>query len=162
MQSLPFLGMIRSAWPRLRGAIARRSARTWCDGSAWIAQPFEDQVRVHRVAKRHLRNRNAGRSRLQADRPLLLIRPKPPRPSRHAITIVSTIVGGHYPPLSPGGRAVRPDAYGTTPYPTGITRGFRLFVDILLTRRVDSKKPRWMAGRMSLMTFRETGCGGRI
>ena len=29
-----------------------------------IAQPLEDQVRVHRVAKCHLRNRNAGRSRL--------------------------------------------------------------------------------------------------
>src|SRR5690606_18498236 len=71
----------------------------------------EDQVRVHRVAKRHLSNGNAGRRRLQADRPLLLIRPKPPCPPRHACTLVSTIVGGHYPALSPHGRAVSPDAY---------------------------------------------------
>ena len=35
----------------------------------------------------------------------------PLRPTRHAITIVSTIDGGHYPPLSTRGRAVRPDAY---------------------------------------------------
>ena len=38
---------------------------------------------------------NARRSRLQTDRPLLLIRPKPSRPPRHARTLVSTIVGGH-------------------------------------------------------------------
>jgi len=56
------------------------------------------------------------RRRLEADRPLLLIRPKPLRPTRHAITMVSTIDGGHYPALSARGRAVRPDAYtGTTP-----------------------------------------------
>jgi len=60
-----------------------------------IAQPFEDQVRVHRIAKRHLSHRNARRRRLQADRPLLIIRPKSSRPPRHACTLVSTIVGGH-------------------------------------------------------------------
>lgn len=60
---------------------------------------------------RHLRHRNARRRRLQADRPLLFIRPKPSRPTRHAITIVSTILGGHYPAPASRGRAVRPDGY---------------------------------------------------
>lgn len=76
-----------------------------------IAQPREDQIRVHRVAPRHLGHRNTRRSCLEADRPLLIIRPKPLRPTRHAITIVSTIDSGHYPALSPCGRAVRPDGY---------------------------------------------------
>jgi hypothetical protein len=40
-------------------------------------------VRVHRMAKRHLSHANARRSRLEADRPLLFVRPKPPRPQRH-------------------------------------------------------------------------------
>jgi hypothetical protein len=79
-----------------------------------IAQPFEDQVRVHGIAERHLSHRNAGRCRLQADRSLLLIRPKPPRPPRHARTLVSTLVGGHYPAPSARGRAVRSDAYEGT------------------------------------------------
>ena len=51
------------------------------------------------------------RHRLETDRPLLLVRPEPLRPTRQVITVVSTINGGHYPPLSPRGRAVRPDAY---------------------------------------------------
>ena len=82
------------AWGRIKG----------------IAQPFEDQVRVHRVAPRHLSHGNARRRRLQADRPLLPVRSTPLHPTRHAVTILSTIVGGHDQPLSPRGRAVRPDA----------------------------------------------------
>lgn len=73
--------------------------------------PLEDQVRIKNVAPRHLGHRNTGCSGLEAVRPLLLVCPKPPRPTRHAITIVSTIYGGHYQHLSPRGRAVRPDAY---------------------------------------------------
>jgi len=40
-------------------------------------------VCVHRVAPRDLRDGNARRRRLKADRPLLLVRPKPLRPTRH-------------------------------------------------------------------------------
>lgn len=47
-------------------------------------------------------------------------------------------------------------------YPTGIARGIRPFVDLLLTRRSDSKKPRWMAGRKTLICIVKSGCGGRI
>ena len=42
-----------------------------------ISQPFVDQVRVQSVPPRHLRNRYTWRPRLQADRALLLNRPKP-------------------------------------------------------------------------------------
>lgn len=59
-----------------------------------ITQPFEDKVRIDRVAKRHLSHGNTGRRRLQTDRPLLVISPEPPRPSRHTRTLVSTILGG--------------------------------------------------------------------
>lgn len=76
-----------------------------------LAQAFEDQVRIDRVALRHLRHRNAWRGRMKADRPLLLIRPEPLRPMRHAITTVSPIDSGRYPALSPCGRAGRPDGY---------------------------------------------------
>src|SRR5690606_28939278 len=51
------------------------------------------------------------RHRLETDRALLLIRPQPLRPTRHAITIESTIDGGHYPALSPRGRAVTPNGH---------------------------------------------------
>ena len=89
----------------IRGGVglARRKAR--------IAQPSKNQVGIHRKPPRHLRYRNVRRRRLQADRPLLIVRPKPLHPTRHAITIVSTIDRGHYPALSARGRAVRPDAY---------------------------------------------------
>src|SRR5690606_693775 len=90
-------------WARNRGGVRRITG---------IAQPLEDQVRVHRVAPRHLSHGNARRRRLETDRTLLLIRPKSLRPTRHAITIVSAIYGGHDPPLSTRGSAVRPDAYG--------------------------------------------------
>ncbi len=76
-----------------------------------IAQPLEHHVGVRRITARYLRNRNARSRRLQADRPLLFVRPKPLCPTRHARTIVSTIYSGHYLPRSPRGRAVRPDAY---------------------------------------------------
>src|SRR5690606_32745466 len=55
--------------------------------------------------------------------PLLLIRPEPLCPTRHAITIVSTINSGHYPALSCRGRAVRPDGYRGYPlYPRALAR----------------------------------------
>jgi hypothetical protein len=43
------------------------------------------------VALRHTRNRHARCRRLQTDRPLLLVRPKPFRPTRHHAPIVSNI-----------------------------------------------------------------------
>ncbi|NGQ92448.1 hypothetical protein G5V65_16250 [Rhodobacter sp. HX-7-19] len=49
-----------------------------------------------------------------------------------------------------------------TYYPADFARGFGPFVDLLLTRRGDSKKPRGEAGRKALFSFVETGCGGRI
>ncbi len=118
-------GLPRRGRPGLRDNLHRQKVRLhrrhrhscWVRRITGIAQPFEDQIRVHRVAPRHLGNRNTRRSRLQADRPLLVIRPEPPRPTRHTITIVSTIDGGHYPHLSPRGRAVRPDAYGASHRP---------------------------------------------
>ena len=90
-------------WGRNRGRVGRITR---------IAQPLEDQVRVHRITPRHLCHRNTRRSSLEADRTLLLIRPKPLRPTRHVITIVSTINGGHYPALSARGSAVTPDVCG--------------------------------------------------
>jgi hypothetical protein len=36
-------------------------------------------------------------------------------------------------------------------YPADLARGFGPFVDLLLTRRVERKKPHQMAGRMSLI-----------
>ena len=45
-------------------------------------------------------------------------------------------------------------------YPTGIARSFGPFVDLLLTCREDSKKPRGEAGRMCLIMLEEFGCGG--
>jgi hypothetical protein len=71
-----------------------------------IAPLFEDQVGIHGVEQRHLINRQTRCRRREADPPLLLIHPKPLRPTRHAITIVSIVDGGHYPELSAGGSAV--------------------------------------------------------
>jgi transposase len=51
--------------------------------TAMAYRTFEDHVRVHRVAPRNLRDGNARRRRLKADRPLFLVRPKPLRPTRH-------------------------------------------------------------------------------
>ena len=115
--------------PGLRDNLYRQKARLFWKGRSrggvrritGIAQPLEDQVRVYRVAPGNLGHGNTRRSRLEADRPLLLVRPEPLRPTRHDITIVSTIDGGHYPPLSPRGRAVRTDAYPTIT-PKGPTR----------------------------------------
>jgi hypothetical protein len=47
-------------------------------------------------------------------------------------------------------------------YPTGIARCFRPFVDLLLTRREDSKKPHHLAGRKALIRIAKFGCGGRM
>jgi hypothetical protein len=112
-------GRCRRSRPRLRDNLYGQKARLLRPGQSQarvrritgIAQPLEDQIGIHSVAPRHLCHRNTRRSRLETDRPLLLVGPKPLRPTRHAITIVSTIDGGHYPPLSARGRAVRPDAY---------------------------------------------------
>ena len=47
-----------------------------------------------------------------------MIRPKSPRPPRHARTLVSTILGGHYPAPASRGRAVRLDGYDQPPAQT--------------------------------------------
>lgn len=47
-------------------------------------------------------------------------------------------------------------------YPADLARCFRPFVDLLLTRRLDSKRPHQMAGRKALITLLYFGCGGRI
>jgi hypothetical protein len=47
-------------------------------------------------------------------------------------------------------------------YPTGIARGFGPFVDLLLTRGLDSKKPHQMVGRKALILRQDFGCGDRI
>ena len=39
-------------------------------------------------------------------------------------------------------------------YPADLARRFRPFVDLLLTRRLDSKKPRLVAGRKALILLR--------
>ena len=44
-------------------------------------------------------------------------------------------------------------------YPAGIARRFRPFVDLLLTRRLDSKKPRGEAGHKRLILIQDFGCG---
>lgn len=105
-------------------ALRRAPARQRRGRKASITQPFEDQVRVDRVTPRDLSNRNARSRRLKADRPLLLVRPEPLRPTRHASTIVSTIQSGHYRSLPEPGRAVRPDAYRS--YRSGPQTGRRL------------------------------------
>lgn len=45
------------------------------------------------LAPRHLMYRNAGLHSLEADRPLLMVHPKPLHLTRQAITIVSLIDG---------------------------------------------------------------------
>ena len=57
------------------GVRARRKLR--------VTQPFEDDVRIQRVAPRHLRHGYIGRRRLEADRPLLLDGPKTLGSTRH-------------------------------------------------------------------------------
>ena len=56
-------------------------------------------------------DRNARPCHLKTDRALLLVRPEPLCPTRHARLIVSTIHNGRYPSLLSRGRAGRPDAY---------------------------------------------------
>ena len=50
---------------------------------ARVMQPFEDQIRIHRIPARDLRDRYARRRRLKTDRPLLVVCPKPLRSTRH-------------------------------------------------------------------------------
>lgn len=57
------------------GVRARRKLR--------VTQPFEDDVRIQRVAPRHLRHGYIGRRRLEADRPLLLDGSKTLGSTRH-------------------------------------------------------------------------------
>jgi hypothetical protein len=45
-------------------------------------------------------------------------------------------------------------------YPTGIARGIRPFVDLLLTRRVERKKPPGWAALKLLILLGKSGCGG--
>ena len=60
----------------------------------------------HRVAARDLSNGRARSRPLKTDRPLLLVRPEPLRPTRHRRPIVSTIHSGHYRSLLERGRAI--------------------------------------------------------
>lgn len=57
--------------------------------------------------------------------------------------------------------------FSCAPRPVGpvspdLARGIHPFVDLLLTRREERKKPHQVAGRMSLMLLGDFGCGGRI
>ena len=75
-----------------------------------IAQPLEDRVSVHREAKHDLGLGNARRDRLRViDRFSACLSRLAPRATPR--TLVSAIIGGHYPEISARGRAVRPDAY---------------------------------------------------
>ena len=56
---------------------------------ARIAKPFVDQIGVHCVTPRNLRNRNSRSQRLHADRTLLIIRPKP---------LLANLLPGHHAP----------------------------------------------------------------
>ena len=56
----------------------RRAWRKPC-----IMHSFVDQIRVQPIASRDLRSRYIRRYRLNADRPLLVIRPKPPHSTHH-------------------------------------------------------------------------------
>ena len=56
----------------------RRSGRIAC-----ITQPFEDHVGIQRITPRHLCNGNFCGHRLNTDRPLLLVSPKPLRAPNH-------------------------------------------------------------------------------
>src|SRR6056297_3019474 len=92
-------GVCGSAAIVVHGAIndldGKETGRIWLRQGLWriarVAQPLEDQVGVHRVTLCYTRNRHSRCRRLQTDRTLLLVRPKPLRPTRHQATIVSTI-----------------------------------------------------------------------
>jgi hypothetical protein len=47
-------------------------------------------------------------------------------------------------------------------YPTDLTRRFRPFVDLLLTRGLERKKPPLRAALKLLIYLGNFGCGGRI
>jgi hypothetical protein len=49
-----------------------------------VAQPLEDQIGIHSVALRHLRQGNVRNRRLETERRLLFVRPRLLRPTRHA------------------------------------------------------------------------------
>ncbi len=67
---------------RQEAGIRRRDGiRVW--RKPRVTQPFEDDVRIQRVAPRHLRHGNTGRRRLETDRPLLLHGPEPLGSTRH-------------------------------------------------------------------------------
>ena len=103
-------GMIDNLDREETGSLRRRFPRPW--RKPRITQPLEYQIGIQPIAPRNLRYRYIRPRRLKTDRPLLVIRPKPPRSTHHPSTIVSTIQSGHYLTLYRRGRAVRPDAYG--------------------------------------------------
>ena len=61
--------------------LRRRFPRPW--RKPRIMQPFEDQIGIQPISPRNLRYRYIRRRRLNTDRPLLVIRPKPPLSTRH-------------------------------------------------------------------------------
>ena len=63
------------------GRLRHRLRRAW--RKPWVTQPFEDQIGIQPISPRDLRNRYIRHRRLKTDRPLLVIRPKPPRSTRH-------------------------------------------------------------------------------
>lgn len=60
-----------------------------------------------------------------------------------------------------------PVRFSRVPDPAGLLShrnrtSFGPFVDLLLTRGGERKKPRWIARRKALMLLEDFGCGGRI
>ena len=74
-------GMIDNLYRQETGTLRRRLPRP--RSKPWITQPLEDQIGIQPIAPRDLRNRYIRRRRLKTDRPLLVVRPKPPRSTHH-------------------------------------------------------------------------------
>src|SRR5690606_20480411 len=78
-------GAIDNLYRQEKSIPCRATVQGWRDLGCitGITQPFEDNVRIQGVTSRDLCHRNAGSRRLQADRPLLFIRPKSLGPPCH-------------------------------------------------------------------------------
>jgi hypothetical protein len=74
-------GMIDNLYRQETGSLRRRMCRAW--RKPRIAHPFEDQIGIQPISPPDLRNRYIRRRCLNTDRPLLIIRPKPPRSTHH-------------------------------------------------------------------------------
>lgn len=106
-------GMIDNLDREKTGSLRRRLPRP--RRKPRVTQPFEDQIGIQPISPRDLRDRYIRRRRLKADRPLLVIRPKPPRSTATRNPMVLTTQSGHYLTLYRRGRAVTPDAYRSPP-----------------------------------------------